>query len=243
MPGLRLRAARRLLLQSLDLPLLRHPPHGGRRRPPRPQRLPGRPGAAVGPLVPAPGALPRGTPSAPRLAPARHLHEGRLRLAAQGRSPARGDRSTDAPDDAPEDGLHVLVLRRGQRNEASWALLLEFEDPVRRQAVEVDVQIDRAPSALDRSDASRSSPTTTRSSRTTRWPRSRPLRRIGGSGIPTRSLTFDAAPSSRASPSTPGSGSTRTIAKAESGWPVTCSGRPSLSSGYRGGRTAGSSTA
>jgi hypothetical protein len=57
------------------------------------------------------------------------------------------------PDDAPEDGLHVLVLRRGQRNEASGALLLEFEDPVRRQAVEVDVQIDRAPSALDRSDA------------------------------------------------------------------------------------------
>jgi hypothetical protein len=38
MPGLRFRAAGGLLLQGLGLPLLRHPPHGGRHRPPRPQR-------------------------------------------------------------------------------------------------------------------------------------------------------------------------------------------------------------
>ena len=40
-----------------------------------------------------------------------------------------------------------------------------------------------------------------------------------------------------------GVGSTRTTGKAGRGWPATCSGRPSLSSGSRRERTAGSSTA
>ncbi len=57
--GLRVRAARRLLLQGLDLPLLHYPAHGGRRRPPRQERPPHRAGAAVGPLLPTPLALPR----------------------------------------------------------------------------------------------------------------------------------------------------------------------------------------
>ena len=46
-------------------------------------------------LLPPPGALSRSTPSRSRLALARHLHEGRLRLAAQGRPQARGGRSAD----------------------------------------------------------------------------------------------------------------------------------------------------
>jgi len=71
MPGLWLRAARRLLLQGLDLPLLCHPPHGGRRRSPRPQRVPRRTCAPVGPLLPPPGALPGRPPPGSRLTPAR----------------------------------------------------------------------------------------------------------------------------------------------------------------------------
>jgi len=56
-------------------------------------------------------------------------------------------------DHAPKDGLHVLILRRRQGHKASGAVLVEFEDPVRRQGVEMYVEVDRAPCPLDRGDA------------------------------------------------------------------------------------------
>ncbi len=57
------------------------------------------------------------------------------------------------PNDATENGLDVLILRRWQGHEASGAVLVEFEDPVRRQSVEMDVEVDGASRALDRGDA------------------------------------------------------------------------------------------
>ena len=57
------------------------------------------------------------------------------------------------PNDATEDGLHVLILRRWDGHEASGAVLVELEDPVRRQSVEMDVEVDGASRALDRGDA------------------------------------------------------------------------------------------
>ena len=92
---LRFRAAGGLQLQGPLLPLLQRPPHGGRRRPPRPRRLPARPRPPVGPVLPEAAPLPRGARSAPGLPATRRLHPDPLRLAAALRQAARGGRSAD----------------------------------------------------------------------------------------------------------------------------------------------------
>jgi len=49
--------------------------------------------------------------------------------------------------------FHILILRRWEGHEASGAVLVEFEDPVRHQGMEMYVEVDGASRALDRGDA------------------------------------------------------------------------------------------
>jgi hypothetical protein len=94
------------------LDALRHPAHGGRRRPPRAQRPIDGAGAAVGALLPPPGALPGRPPPSPRLAPAPPLHPRRLRLATKVRAAAGGGRSADRRRHRhPEVQTHLRQFR------------------------------------------------------------------------------------------------------------------------------------
>ena len=65
-----------------------------------------------------------------------------------------GSEDLDRPaNDTPEDGLHVLILRRRQGHKASGTVLAKRKDPVRRQRVEMYVEVESASCSLDRGDA------------------------------------------------------------------------------------------
>ncbi len=95
LPGLRVRAAGRLLLQGPRLPLVRDAADGGRCRAPRSRRHPRGAGPPVGALVTATAPVPGRAEPGPRLQAPGRLHPSRVRVAAEGRAANGGGRSAD----------------------------------------------------------------------------------------------------------------------------------------------------
>jgi hypothetical protein len=64
-----------------------------------------------------------------------------------------GELLPDLPDGAGEDPLDVVVLRRGQADEAGGGVALHHEDAVEDEGVEVDVEVEGSAEPLDEGHA------------------------------------------------------------------------------------------